>query len=163
MINLLLIVSILITPGESKTLVSLRKLYSEAATKKESFKEFKSILEKNTDNTAILNGYRGCSLMLEANYLNNPISKLNYFNKGKDILEKSIKSDSENIELRYLRFTIQSNAPSILGYTSDIKSDKKFLLKNWNNISDLTLKNNVISFLKNSDQLTDTEKKQLND
>ena len=101
--------------------------------------------------------------MLEANYLNNPISKLNYFNKGKDILEKSIKKDLENVELRYLRFTIQSKAPSILGYASDIKNDKKFLLKNWTNISDLSLKNNVISFLKNSDQLTETEKKQLND
>lgn len=163
MMNLLLMVSVLLAPAESKTLVAIRKLYSEAATKKESFKEFKSILEKNTDNTTTLNGYRGCSLMIEANYLNNPISKLNYFNKGKEILEKSINKDSENVELRFLRFTIQSKAPSILGYSSEIKNDKKFLLKNWTKISDLTLKNNVILFLKNSDQLTETEKKQLND
>ena len=83
MINLLLMLSVLLAPLESKTLVAIRKLYSEAATKKESFKEFKSILEKNTDNTTTLNGYRGCSLMLEANYLNNPISKLNYLIREK--------------------------------------------------------------------------------
>jgi hypothetical protein len=162
MMNLiLLLLSLINTPVENKTLVSLRKLYADAAVKKESFNEFKGILDKSTDNTSILNGYRGCSLMLEANYLNNPISKLNYFNKGKEILEKAIKNDEENVELRYLRFTIQSKAPSILGYNSHLKSDKKFLLNNYSTILDVSLKSNVISFLKNSDLLTETEKKSI--
>jgi len=163
MMNLLFMIGILLNPVDSKTLVSIRKLYTEAAVKKESFDQFKSLLDKNTDNNSVLNGYRGCALMIEANYLNNPISKLNYFNKGKEILEKAIKLDIENTELRYLRFTIQSEVPSILGYNDNIKQDKDFLLKKVKTISDITLKNNVISFLKQSDQLTETEKKKLNE
>lgn len=158
-----MIVSMLLSTSENKTLSSLRKLYSEAAVKKESFDAFKTLLNKSTENTALLNGYRGCALMIEANYVVNPITKLNYFNKGKEILEKAIKEDTENVELRYLRFTIQSKAPGILGYSSNLKSDKEFLLKKIKTITDVTLKNNVISFLKSSDELTETEKKKLND
>lgn len=163
MMQLLMIVSMLLSTSENKTLSSLRKLYSEAAVKKESFDEFKTLLNKSTDNTAVLNGYRGCSLMIEANYVVNPITKLNYFNKGKEILEKAIQEEKENVELRYLRFTIQSKAPAILGYSGHLKADKEFLLKKVKTLSDATLKNSVISFLKNSDELTETEKKKLNE
>lgn len=158
-----MVVSLLLHPIDSKTISTLRKLYLDAAVKKESFDQLKSVLDKTTDNDPVLNGYRGCTLMIEANYLLNPISKLNYFNKGKEILEKAIKVNDDNIELRYLRFTIQSECPSILGYSDDLKLDKEFLLKKTKSLTDVALKKNIISFLKNSDKLTKAEKMKLNE
>ena len=40
--------------------------------------------------------------------------------KGKNHLKKCIKADNENIEIRYLRFTIQTNVPAFLGYSNSI-------------------------------------------
>lgn len=158
-----MVVSLLLNPVDSKTISTLRKLYLDAAVKKESLDQLKSVLDKTTDNDPVLNGYRGCSLMIEANYLINPISKLNYFNKGKEILEKAIKASEDNVELRFLRFTIQSECPSILGYSDDLKSDKEFLIKKTMAITDNTLKKNIISFLKSSNKLTEVEKKKLDE
>lgn len=163
MMYLLFIMGILLNPVDTKTISTLRKLYAEAPVKKDSFNQMKSVLDKNTENTPLLNGYRGCALMIEANYLINPISKLNYFNKGKKILEIAIESSKENVELRYLRFTIQAECPSILGYSDELKEDKAFLLKKISSITDISLKKNIISFLKESDLLTIAEKKKLDE
>lgn len=163
MIHILFVVALILNPVDTKTIATLRKLYAEAPVKKDSFDQMKSVLDKNTENTPLLNGYRGCALMIEANYLLNPVSKLNYFNKGKNILEKAIESSKENVELRYLRLTIQAECPSILGYSDELKGDKAFLLKKISSLSDISLKKNIISFLKESDLLTTAEKKKLDE
>ena len=44
------------------------------------------------------------------------------------MLEKSISIEPENIELRFLRLTIQANLPSFLGYSENKENDKAFVL-----------------------------------
>lgn len=146
----------------SPSISEIRKLYAMAATDENSFNKLKSLLEKESKRTAILDGYYGSTLMIEANYLVNPFSKLSAFNNGKTILEKAIKTEPNNIELRYLRFTIQSEAPGILNYDDNLKEDKKYILDNYKKITDKTLKNGIISYLKSSKQLTTNEKNSLN-
>jgi hypothetical protein len=63
--------------------------------------------------------------------------------------------------LRYLRFTIQANAPSILGYNKNINEDKLFLINSVKNIDDEDLKNSVVSFLTKSPYLSPDEKRGL--
>lgn len=141
----------------------VRKLYAVASTDETSFNKLKNLLEKETKRTAILDGYYGSTLMIEANYLVNPFSKLSAFNNGKTILEKAIKTDPNNVELRYLRFTIQSEAPSILNYNANLKEDKKIMLEKYKSLTDITLKKNISSYLLNSKDLTSTEKKIINE
>jgi hypothetical protein len=96
-----------------------------------------------------------------AKYVSNPISKLSKFNEGKSLLEKCIEKDGKNVELHFLRFTVQSNAPKFLGYNSSLLLDKNFLLNALPTVNDKQLKNIVITFLKSSSYLTNTEKQQL--
>jgi len=72
-------------------------------------------------------GYLAAAEMASAKYKFSPLSKLELFNSGKKKLENAIAADSNNLEIRYLRLTIQHNAPSFLGYNKNITSDKLFL------------------------------------
>ncbi|CAM1363432.1 conserved hypothetical protein [Tenacibaculum sediminilitoris] len=65
--------------------------------------------------------------MKQAKYKIMPWSKLKIFNTEKNKLEELILKHPNNIHLRYVRLVIQENTPSILGYTSSIKEDKRFL------------------------------------
>lgn len=67
--------------------------------------------------------------MLEAKYAWNPYIKYKKFNSGKALMEKAIGRDPGNIEMRLLRYCIQSSLPSFLNYHSNMASDKLFLQK----------------------------------
>jgi len=60
-----------------------------------------------------------------------------------------------------LRFAIQTESPSFLGYNNSIEKDKLLLLKEINSVKDLQLKQMIISFLKSSEHLNLTEKQNL--
>lgn len=74
--------------------------------------------------------YHAAGIMALANHTYWPLQKLNYFNEGKEKLEAAIKRDPYNVEIRFIRYSIQKNAPSFLGYYSKIESDKKYILSN---------------------------------
>src|SRR5699024_1283807 len=99
----------------------------------------------NSKNNPLWDGYKASVTMLLAEHTFNPFKKLKYFNKGKKMLQEAVEADRTNIELRFFRFTAQSNAPSFLGYDDYIQADKKFLLQKVPQLSDATLKKYLIS------------------
>ncbi|PRD57121.1 hypothetical protein C5749_07920 [Sphingobacterium gobiense] len=105
-------------------------------------------LEKTKDNSVTLLGYLGGLQTIRANHVFSPISKLNTFNKGKNNIEQAIKKDPNNAELRFIRLSVQKNAPSFLGYKSNIKEDTEFIKKNRNQINSDILKKNMEKLLK---------------
>lgn len=76
--------------------------------------------------------YIASATTLKAKYSNSPIKKLDYFNKGKSILEEYIKLYPNNLEARYIRFLTQKNAPWFLNYSRNIKKDSAFIYRNIN-------------------------------
>ena len=148
------------TQAADITINQVRILFQSSATNENSCLKLTNILEEyNESNNPTIAAYRACATMMMARYVLNPISKLSYFNQGKNLLEKCIEADKANIEIHYLRYTIQSNAPAFLGYNNSISNDKLFLLKNISLVNDLQLKQMIISFLKYSENLTLIEKK----
>jgi hypothetical protein len=137
----------------------VRRLYVNAASDEISCNKLIGLLSQDgIESNSLLLGYKGCAEMMKAKYGFNPFSKFSYFKKGKSMLEKAIVNDAGNIELRYLRFAVQINAPVFLGYRKNIQEDKIFLLNAIKNISDVYLKQSVISILKNSDYVSKEEK-----
>lgn len=76
----------------------------------------------------VVRGYKAMSLFLMCRHVSGPVSKWNYFSKGKKILEQAIAAAPDNAELRYFRFTTQSNVPGILQYNSQLEDDKQVLI-----------------------------------
>jgi hypothetical protein len=112
-------------------IVAIRELYEIADKTKENYNKFIAILgiSKSLDAATKL-GYDGASEMIAAAHAYNPLTKLKHFNTGKKILEAAIFNNKNNIELRYLRYTIQEHSPSLLAYKSDMQEDKIFLMQN---------------------------------
>jgi len=59
-----------------------------------------------------------------------PGEKWNYFNSGKEKIEKAIDQNKDNPELRYLRLLVQLNAPSFLSYDESVEKDLEFYINN---------------------------------
>lgn len=112
-------------------------------------------------NEPLLLGYSGCATMMMAKHVFSPFSKMAYFKKGKVMLEDAIKADEKNFELRFLRFTAQTNMPSFLGYHDNIENDKNFILNSFSRINNASLEAYVLPTLKKSKDLTTTEKEKL--
>jgi len=162
---LLLLMTCLIfdnTSANNPTIEEVRNLYQKAAKDEVLCKKLIVNLQANNENNNLtLAAYKACSIMIMAKFVTNPIYKLSKFNDGKNLLEKCIRKDNRNVETRFLRFTVQCNAPNFLGYNSSMLLDKNFLLNAFSTINDKQLKNIVIAFLKTSSYLTIAEKQKL--
>lgn len=132
---------------EKVPIVKIRTLLIQAAESKKANKELKTILEACNPNDPLINGYMGTSVMIEAKHMFNPMARWNKFKQGKALLEGAIKADALNYELRYLRFSVQTKIPPVLGYSADIEADKKLLIDRLRKIDDADLRNRVLNYL----------------
>ena len=140
----------------------VRALYQKAVTDEKACKELAGLIAPSgAQNKPILMGYKASGTMMMAAHVFNPFTKLSYFRRGKQMLEKAISLDSTNVELRFLRFNVQTNTPSFLGYDDCIASDKWFIIGSLSALADVELKELLITTLNRSKYLTAAEKQQL--
>lgn len=139
-------------------LATLRQLYYQAAAQKTASASLSNLLKEVNERSApILYCYKGAAYMMQAKYAFNPITKLSRFNKGKTAIESAIKRDPEQLEMRFIRFSIQNNLPSFLGYDDNIESDKQKMLNGVRMLKDLELKKNITEYLIASKKCTKEE------
>jgi len=149
---------LLLVPGDLK---KLRAHYVLMSKKEESALLIKDIATQNKDlPRSLTNAYIAAAEMALAQYKFSPAAKLSNFNNGRKLLEAAVRSDSVNLEVRYIRFTIQCNAPKFLGYTKNIIADKNFLVQNLKTVktSDTELFSNVYAYLLASGKLSAEDK-----
>lgn len=149
-----------INPMQANEWVKIRNLYEQAAIKEDAQLKLNALLLSKVEN-AVLNGYKGANLMISAKYVFNPVRKLSRFNKGKVQMEHAIEREPKNLELRYLRFTIQTNLPVFLGYSGNIIKDKEFLISHLATVSDVDLRNRIVAYLISSRRCSDSELKEV--
>ena len=146
------------------SVVEVRKLFysaSESSSKSEQFlKEMDGI---EGDSSGVHKGYLAMAYMLQAKHAWNPYNKLKFFHKGRDLLELQIKNHSSSIELKFLRYCIQSNAPFFLGYSNEVESDKNYIVDHYITDLDDDLKRRIKLYFIHSTELTKEEKKTLNE
>ena len=158
---LLIIISCEITFSQSVTIESVRKAYYKLNTDSISCKKaFDKIQESRPTNNLII-GYKGAIYAAMANHVKSKQEKIKLFSEGKKLLEQSIKTDSINTELRFLRFTIQTNCPKTLGYSKQIEADKNFIISNFSSLKASDYKAKMAEYLINSSYLNASEKQNI--
>lgn len=105
----------------------LRLLYLRATQNESSVDSLIHGTFKHTSLSPLEQGYIGSGYFIKCKYLSNPWLKYKYFIVGKQRLEFAISQSKDPIELRYLRYTIQTNLPSLLSYNGDKKEDYMIL------------------------------------
>lgn len=117
----------------------IRANYSKAVVDKKLCSQMLDDLSA-VKNTPIYLAYLGGLQTIWANHVYSPITKLATFKEGKRNIEKAVLKEPANAEIRFVRFSVQKNAPSFLGYTSNLKEDSAFLKSHKNEIhSDIVL------------------------
>jgi hypothetical protein len=135
--------------AEVPSISRVRSLFEQAHVQKSSCIKLIKLLDPyNEINFPILMGYKACGTIIMAKHVPNPFSKLSYFRKGKKMLETVIAVNDKVVELRFLRYSIQTNAPSFLGYNNHIAEDKMFLEKALPFLNDTVLRNKIYAYLR---------------
>jgi len=126
----------------------VRKNYDKMASNEELCKSAIANLKGTKNNSSTHLGYLGGLQTIWANHVFSTMSKLNTFKEGKKNIEEAIKKEPDNVELRFIRLSVQKNAPSFLGYKSNITEDIQFIKNNRSQIKSPVLNRHIESLLK---------------
>ena len=147
MSKLFVIVGILISfSSRASDIITVRDLLEKAWWSDDKYFEAFSRSVKNIRNEKdpVLDGYHAMEYFMKSKYSMNPYTKLKFFNEGKRMLEMAISRERKNIELRFLRYSVQLNALFFLGYSANIREDRELLLLgNAINVRDLRARINA--------------------
>lgn len=127
------------TEDAKDTVQTLRSLFWQAGTNEDAITPFFAAANECQDSErALFKGYLGVATMMRARITGNPLKKWYFFNKGKVLLERAIDNKPDQVELRFLRLSVQKELPVILDYRSSIKNDCTFIV---HHISDFMSEN----------------------
>jgi hypothetical protein len=104
----------------------LRSNYQKAITDNNLCRNMIDELEGSNPSSIKL-AYLGALQTIWANHVFNPFSKLSTFRKGKSNIEKAVENENGNIEIRFIRLSVQMNCPKFLQYRKNIEADILFL------------------------------------
>ena len=145
--------------SNAQDLKKIRSEYPKAVQNVEITTQLEGELGKgNPSNKPVLLAYKGAVSTLKAKFAKARSDKKEFFKEGISLIESAVKADGSNIEIRYIRMSVQENSPRFLGYHKNIDEDKEFILKNYKTISSTELKELVKDFVLKSENFSETEK-----
>lgn len=119
----------------------------------------KMISQLEKEKTSPINrAYKGTLIAKKASFEKVVAEKIKLFKKGVTLLEDEINKFPKNIEYRFLRLTIQENAPKILKYNTNIKEDVSLITKEYSRLNK-ALKSIILDYSKNSKLLNSSNLK----
>ncbi|MEO3403989.1 hypothetical protein AAFN85_08810 [Mucilaginibacter sp. CAU 1740] len=126
------------------------------------YNNLSNLKEKN----GITNGFIAALLALKAKYAWNPYSKVKYLNRSEKLFKQAVAADPHNMEIRFMRFSIEHNVPSFLGFNKDLATDAEDIIaqlekKNYGT-ADKELTIAIIKFLLHSKRCTAAQNQVLN-
>jgi hypothetical protein len=118
-------------------------------------------LDKMSSKPPVYMAYLGILDGLKAKHSWNPYSKLKYLGTAEKVLKQAADADLHNIEIRFLRFSIERNAPGFLGYNKNLAADREEMIRQLNarnyGTANKPLTIQIIKFLIDSKQCTAAE------
>ncbi len=95
------------------------------------------LTQLEADASALATVYKGALYMFKSKFAVVPTAKYNFFKKGKNLIDAACLSQTNALEIRFIRLIFQYQLPSFLGYNDDRESDFKFIITHFaqNNFS----------------------------
>lgn len=86
-----------------------------------------------------------------------PFTKMTYLNESMDIFERAVELAPQDLEIRFMRFSILYYVPGILGYSNEKEKDLEviyhLLLEQKHNIADIEILKGIVRFIIESELL----------
>lgn len=138
----------------------VRKIYVDASKSKAAADAFLAKVKNipDTDSDKKLVAYKGCAIALQGKFASKIKDKKKFLTKGALLVDGSIKSDPNSVELRMIRLSIQETLPLIItSYRKNIKEDKDFILSHYKSLEP-EMENYIRNFIQQSESFSTEEK-----
>src|ERR1700744_1989742 len=107
---------------------SIRQQLMQALNSSKATDSLYNKLSSNKNPSPVVISYIGALEALKARYAWDPYSKLKYLNHCKRSFTKAVTADPHNIEIRFLRFSVEHNVPGFLGYDKHLLADREEMI-----------------------------------
>jgi len=115
-----------------------------------------------SDNNPLILGYVATLQALKSKHHWNPYSKLKYLQMATKNMNKAVAVAPMNLEIRFMRFSIQHYTPSFLGYSKQLAEDRQVLVKLYDTqnfgTADAIFIKSIAQFMLESKRCTEAEK-----
>lgn len=161
MIKLLLLTILIPSVLFADELPQLRKDYYASINNEKAAEKFYNSLKNKNPTDPLTMAYYGSAQAIRAKHAFNPYNKIAHLKSGLKTLEAAVKKDPDNLEIRFLRFSLEHYIPAFLGYSKHLETDKKKIislvkLKQYNS-KDKDLLNNLFKFMKETKRCSAAE------
>ena len=133
--------------AQENTFKTIRDLFNEAGKDQDNRDEFYSYLEDITLQNPTVTAYKASAKALKAQDAWNPINKLSFLKEAGTLFETAIVKEPNNIELRFLRFSVQFNTPRWLGMSDELNEDKNVIIAYINDYKKLNIDDGVLNWI----------------
>ncbi len=131
-----------------------RDLYKKGAKDKVYVEQLLK-LTNNKKSIPLMKAYHGCALAMLAKYYINLISKLSTLRDGLKELNEVVSGDNKDVEIRFLRFSIEDSVPTFIPLEKHIALDKEYILSHLNNKHEFH--ETIYAYLAQSSSITSQE------
>lgn len=112
----------------SNSIDEIRNKFRSAIESPSNTDKLSDYLTKVNKSDPIVLAYSAAVEALKAKHDWNPIAKRKYMSSYEVQINEAIRRMPNNMEIRYLRYSIQLNVPSYLGYSNNLAEDKKIIV-----------------------------------
>ena len=125
-----------------------RELVFEEFNKEQTVSFYKrmSVLEEQDP---VVLAYKGVSEALMAKVKWDPFSKLAHLADARDMIDEAIEMDRNNLEIRFLRFSLEYYVPSIFRISKNMEEDKEVIIANLRNLDGFYFEDDMVQFILN--------------
>lgn len=123
----------------SQNLEEVRQKFHEAVLDVDETRTFHRFLKEVEAEEPVLKAYKAASEAMLARVVWNPFTKLMQVMKYDDQMKVAIEEDSQNIEIRFLRFAIEYNLPKFLSMSKHLKEDRDVIIEQISSTGQLEL------------------------
>ena len=114
---------------QANDLPQVRKEYYSAVNNEKSAEKFYESLKKRNPTDPVIMAYFGSAEAIMARHAINPYKKLSYLKSGTKRLNSAVSKAPDNLEIRFLRFSLEHYVPSFLGYSKHLQADKNKIVE----------------------------------
>ncbi|UEG53868.1 hypothetical protein LLH06_02625 [Mucilaginibacter daejeonensis] len=143
----------------------IRRQLLQALEKKTLTDSLYTVLTAEADKSPLTVAYIGAVQALKAKHAWNPYYKVKYLNDAEKTFKTAVSREPDNIEIRFMRFSIEHNVPGFLGYNKNLTADRDAMITQLNKkhytSADPELVHTIIKFLIDSDRCTPAQVQKL--
>ena len=143
----------------SAEITEIRELYKMADLSEDNAVQLELKLQEVTkSDDKVLVAYKGAVNAMLAKYEKGVKNKKERFKNGVALLEYAAQEDVNNIEIIFVRLSVQQNSPKFLNYNKNIEVDKSYLLNNYPGIASEELRSYIKEYILHSNNFSEEEK-----